>query len=444
MQLTSELIIQLGFWLTWLIVPVVYELIPTIYGLLRITLAKQKPIKELKRFVSISLIIPTYNADKTLYRCIESIEKSSYPAKLIRIIVADNQSTDDTFKEFHRAQLAFPSLRMQWINAHRGKANALNAAIYNISDPYVINIDSDGILQKDALLNMIKMFENNPNIDALTGTILTQYRQITKTRNFWLRLLQKNEYFEYVQAFLAGRTVEAVNNQLFTMSGAFSGFRRVKLLQTRLYDTKTVGEDIDMTFQIRYELKGRVDLCPKAVFYVEPIPSLDALYMQRQRWQRGEINAVSKFMQDNMKLTEVFKNFVVRRLLIDHTVLFLRMIWLFAFIVLVPFGYSLHLITMSFVFLYFLYIGIAILNFVSAYAYLRSFHSDKIFYLKNWWIIFTLPFFFMVLSFIQMVGLVNTMTQPAQWRVKNYHEEYNAIKQIVSHDLKEVTNLNSF
>lgn len=94
---------------------------------------------------------------------------------------------------------------------------------------------------------------------------------------------------------------------------------------------------------------------------------------------------------------------------------------------------------MSFVFLYFLYIGIAILNFVSAYAYLRSFHSDKIFYLKNWWIIFTLPFFFMVLSFIQMVGLVNTMTQPAQWRVKNYHEEYNAIKQIVSHDLKEVT-----
>lgn len=45
----------------------------------------------------------------------------------------------------------------------------------------------------------------------------------------------------------------------------------------------------------------------------------------------------------------------------------------------------------------------------------------------------------MVLSFIQMVGLVNTMTQPAQWRVKNYHEEYNAIKQIVSHDLKEVT-----
>lgn len=210
-------------------------------------------------------------------------------------------------------------------------------------------------------------------------------------------------------------------------------------MQTRLYDTKTVGEDIDMTFQIRYELKGRVDLCTKAVFYVEPIPSLDALYMQRQRWQRGEINAVSKFMQDNMKLTEVFKNFVVRRLLIDHTVLFLRMIWLFAFIVLVPFGYSLHLITMSFVFLYFLYIGIAILNFVSAYAYLRSFHSDKIFYLKNWWIIFTLPFFFMVLSFIQMVGLVNTMTQPAQWRVKNYHEEYNAIKQIVSHDLKEVT-----
>ena len=62
--------------------------------------------------------------------------------------------------------------------------------------------------------------------------------------------------------------MESVNNQLFTMSGAFSAFRRVRLMQTRLYDINTIGEDIDMTFQIRYELKGRVELCPNAIFYV--------------------------------------------------------------------------------------------------------------------------------------------------------------------------------
>lgn len=439
MQLTGELIVQLGFWLTWLIVPIVYELVPTIYGLLRLVFSRVISGTKAKKLPPISLIIPAYNAAETLYHCIESVENSSYPAQLIRIIVADNQSTDNTFAEFRRAQQAFSDLRMQWLNTRRGKAQALNAAIYNSSGSYVINIDSDGVLHEDALMNIVKKFENNPKIDALTGTILTQQEQIRQTHHFWLRLLQKNEYFEYVQTFLAGRTVESVNNQLFTMSGAFSAFRRVRLMQTRLYDINTIGEDIDMTFQIRYELKGRVELCPNAIFYVEPIPSLDALYMQRQRWQRGEMVTVRKFMQDNIGLSKFFKNFVVRRLLIDHTVLFLRMIWLFAFIVLIPFGYSVHLVAMSFILLYILYVGIALLNFVSACIYLRNFRTDELFYLKNWWVILTLPGFFLVLSFIQMIGLVNMMTQPAKWRVKDYHEEYRTVKQIIRHDLKEVT-----
>lgn len=194
-----------------------------------------------------------------------------------------------------------------------------------------------------------------------------------------------------------------------------------------------------MTFQIRYELKGRVELCPNAIFYVEPISGLDALHTQRQRWQRGEMITVRKFMQNNIGLSKFFKNFVVRRLLIDHTVLFLRMIWLFAFVVLIPFGYSVHLVAMSFILLYILYIGIALLNFISACIYLRSFRADERFYLKNWWVILTLPGFFLVLSFVQMIGLVNMMTQPAKWQVRDYHEEYRTVKQIIRHDLKEVT-----
>lgn len=439
MELTNELIIQLGFWLTWLIVPIVYELLPMLFGLCRLAFVNRKSQNGDKKLVPISLIIPAYNSAATIYHCFESIGHSSYPTELMRIIVADNESTDKTYAEFRRAQYAFPNLRMQWINTKRGKARALNAAIYNASGTYIVNIDSDGILQRDALVNIVRMFERRPHIDALTGTILTQHRQINQNRHFWLRLLQKNEYFEYVQAFLAGRTVESLNNQLFTMSGAFSAFRRAKLMQTHLYDINTIGEDIDMTLQIRYELKGRVELCPNAIFYVEPISGLDALYTQRQRWQRGEVNTVRKFMQDNIGLAQIFHNFVVRRLLIDHTVLFLRMIWLFAFVVLIPFGYSVHLVAMSFVLLYFLYVGMALINFVSAFIYLRAFRADQLFYIKNWWVIFALPIFFLIISFIQMVGLVNMMTQPAQWQVKNYHEEYQSVKEIIHRDLKEVT-----
>ena len=43
--------------------------------------------------------------------------------------------------------------------------------------------------------------------------------------------------------------VEALNNQLFTMAGAFSGFRKEVLVNTYLYNTDTVGEDTDRLFK---------------------------------------------------------------------------------------------------------------------------------------------------------------------------------------------------
>ena len=111
-------------------------------------------------------------------------------------------------------------------------------------------------------------FENDSSIDALTGTILTRISLIKKTKNKFLKFIRENEYMEYCQSFLAGRAVESQGNRLFTMSGAFSAFRRNKLLGTDLYNIETIGEDIDMTFQIRYQLKGRALLCPLALNFV--------------------------------------------------------------------------------------------------------------------------------------------------------------------------------
>ncbi len=71
---------------------------------------------------------------------------------------------------------------------------------------------------------------------------------IQKTQSKWLKLLQLNEYFEYAQSFLSGRSIENCGNRLFTMSGAFSAFRRDVLVQTFMYNVDTVGEDTDMTF----------------------------------------------------------------------------------------------------------------------------------------------------------------------------------------------------
>lgn len=51
------------------------------------------------------------------------------------------------------------------------------------------------MLQKDALMNMIKVFENDKTIAAQTGTILTQKDSIKATKKPFLKFLRENEYF---------------------------------------------------------------------------------------------------------------------------------------------------------------------------------------------------------------------------------------------------------
>lgn len=247
------LVVQLGFWLAWLLIPLIYEFIPALFGFVTLRHASKKlrASHELKKWPQISLIIPVYNSEKTLFNCIRSVANSSYPLERITIIVANNSSSDHSFAEYQRAREKFKQLYIQWLDTDHGKARALNSAIYSSSGKYIIHIDSDGMLQRDALKNMVYSFETNPSIDAQTGTILTQRNQIKATKGHWLKFLRENEYYEYAQSFLAGREIETNLNHLFTMSGAFSAFRRQSLLGTDLYNTRTVGEDIEMTFQIR-------------------------------------------------------------------------------------------------------------------------------------------------------------------------------------------------
>lgn len=351
----DQTVLQMGFWATWLLIPVIFEEIPMIINFIRLLhhhkIRKKTPLPDFLPVLSI--IIPTYNSSKTLYRCLKSLADSDYPKNLLGIFVVDNGSKDDTFQVFAKAQTDYPQLLMRWLTSPHGKSSALNAAIYKARSQYIINIDSDGRLDKHALNNIVKKFSANPNIDALTGTIL-------------------NEYFEYCQTFLAGRNIENNSNHIFTLSGAFSAFKRETLIRTYLYSTDTISEDTDMTFQIRYNLKGTISFCDDAIFYSEPISGFSELYTQRQRWQRGELEVINKYLSQVLSWKQFFSNFQIRRLIIDHTVTFLKIIWMFAIFILLGFGYSWISLLFSYAVIYLLYLFLEISSSICVYIYLGS------------------------------------------------------------------------
>lgn len=147
---------------------------------------------------------------------------------------------------------------MWWLKSENGKAKALNKGIYLAQGEYIINIDSDGYLHKDAIKNMIIDFEMDKDIDALTGVILVDNNLIKQRNNNLLKLLKICEMFEYAESFLVGRLFESKYNRLFSMAGAFSGFRREQILNTDLYNANTLCGDTHMTLQIKLIKNGKV------------------------------------------------------------------------------------------------------------------------------------------------------------------------------------------
>ncbi len=231
---------------------------------------------------------------------------------------------------------------MSWLNASQGKAKALNLALFNSNGKYIIHIDSDGKLHKDAIRNMAERFEQEPDTVCLTGSILTDMKEIEKTKGFLFKLVRRCEFFEYCQSFLVGRNIESEFNNIYTLSGAFSAFRKSVIMKSQMYNSTTVSEDTRSRFKCARKA-GFVSARMRSIF-VDPIESYNKLYTQRQRWQRGEIEVSHMFLKKDLNVAGFFKNFMVRVLLFDHTFAFPRLIWFFALIFLIFLNYPVSLV----------------------------------------------------------------------------------------------------
>ena len=105
---------------------------------------------------SISFVIPTFNSERVLDKCLESIRIQDYPRDRIEIIIVDAGSTDKTLeitKKYQVDKLLGNPLQ----TGEAGKAAGIKASTNEI----IALIDSDNLLDReDWLKKMVKPFEN--------------------------------------------------------------------------------------------------------------------------------------------------------------------------------------------------------------------------------------------------------------------------------------------
>lgn len=441
MGIVSRILNSFIFWGAWIIIPVIMEIIPSI-GSIFVLYKRRKENNVQQDPVGykpdISLIIPVYNSQDTLSACIASVYNSTYPNRFIRIFLVDNKGKDDSFSVFARCQEMYPDLRIQWLSSEQGKSRALNLALYNSEGKYIINLDSDGQLEPTALENMIDKFERNPDLNCMTGAVLTYPEQIQEYKGFFPRLLRNMEFMEYAQAFLAGRSFASETNTVYTLSGAFSAFRKSAILGSRLYNTDTICEDTQVTFQMRYIYKERIEICENAIFFVDPIEDVNKLYTQRQRWQRGSLEVGKMFMDKDFKVRNAFKDVNIKTLMYDHTFAFPRMIWYLALICLMFMNYSSMAVIYSTLLIFALYIVVGYFYFATVLHYLKVAPDVRKYYRNHWWCVLLLPVFNLIVFFIRFAGIINSINTDSSWKTRNLTQEAQAFAGVIRSDSEKL------
>lgn len=429
--LTSEVV----FWFSWILIPLFVEIIPATLGFVLLLMKRWKNRKELvvpTQYPEITILVPVYNSAATLEACITSINDSTYDNDLLTVMLIDNGSQDESRTIFEECQMKY-DLSLQWLTSNEGKSKALNKGLFNSNGKYIINVDSDGCFEKDSLTNLINKFENDQNLHCLTGVIMTNPEQIKETEGFWLRQVRKLEYLEYCQSFLVGRNFNASANSMFTISGAYSAFKKSTIMSTFLYNSNTICEDAHITYQIKSKNMS-VGICEDAIFYVDPIDNLDKMYVQRQRWQIGELEVFHMFHQGKLSAWNLLKEKSLPVLLFDHTFAFPRLIWYFALIALSIINYPIMTVAKAVLLIYVLYVLSELLYSINVRMYLKKFKEEKKYYNRLFLYMLIYPMYNLYTFVLRFMGIINSISRQASWKTFNFTEEKEIFKGIVKDD----------
>ena len=116
-------------------------------------------------FPSVSVVIPVYNGERTLGRCLESLLKQNYPRDAFEIIVVENSSTDATTEVAQR----YPVRVLH--NSERGPASARNMGIANSQSEIIAFTDADCIAHVDWLRELVQPY-SDPEVGGVAGEIM--------------------------------------------------------------------------------------------------------------------------------------------------------------------------------------------------------------------------------------------------------------------------------
>lgn len=245
----------------------------------------------------ITVIIPVYNVQKFLHRCIDSVVK--YATSNVEIIVVDDGSTDNSgviCRKYNNKYNNVILIRKE----NGGLSSARNRALDKATGDYICFLDSDDFLHKDFFTDMFRIIEKyNPDI------IDFKYAKEEKLNKYRLKGNKKiieETRLEYITKLISNK----IGNQICFRLYKRSLFENNKFPENQFYEdiaifwklvmraTKIV--EIDYSYYI-YNLTNQSSITKKSdlIHMLDMKKSVDQMY--KGLYDYACINGIQKYLE---------------------------------------------------------------------------------------------------------------------------------------------------
>lgn len=218
----------------------------------------------------VTAIVPAFNEAASLGDTLQSLlDQTVTPTE---IIVVDDFSSDNTSEV--AGSYGVTVVRPP---ANTGsKAGAQTFALPQVTTEHTLALDADTVLAPDAIEKLYAVVKDS-DLAAACGFVVPRY-----VRSVW----ERGRYIEYLLAFSFYKPIQDYVGKPLISSGCFSIYRTDVLQQHGGWQTRTMAEDMDLTWTM-YHAGQKVRFVPDAVCY--PIEPHNFTFMRKQlrRWSHG-------------------------------------------------------------------------------------------------------------------------------------------------------------
>jgi len=222
---------------------------------------------------TVTIIVPVYNGERTIAKCLDSLVHQDYEPALFDIVVVENGSTDQSKSIIEQ----FPVILVQC--EKKGPAYARNfGAKYSQADILAFT-DADCIADPNWLRELVKPYSQNQDIAGCGGRIeaaIDQYstveEQFCQKKNLLCNYLSgSHEYLPHLYTANA-----SYRKAIFDLVGGFNS----NLL---------TAEDVDLSWRVQLISGKQLEYVDQAIIYHHHRSTRKALARQYRQYGFGEI-----------------------------------------------------------------------------------------------------------------------------------------------------------